>query len=145
MKNIILLIVSAFLIGCSSNQPKRFGEKKYFYQKGFDLNSSETYHKVTYWTTTDNDKHCFKDNPDNKEIVTVNADYIEFAIDHFYKRVAEVDVQIKRMHDGNYIRTIVKHDMNFKLELSSCYFENYGGLFTHNPIVYTSFRLKNQE
>lgn len=140
MMKILSSFILFLLIGCASDL-KKFGQEKYYYQKAFDLNSSETYHRVTYWTTKDNDKHCFKDNPNNKEIITVNADYIEYAIDHFYKRVVEVDVHIKRMHEGNYIRTVVKNDANFKLEIANCYFQNRGGLFTSHNITYTSFRL----
>ena len=97
--------------------------------------------KILYWSTKDNDKHCFKNNLKNKEIITVNSDHVEYAIDHFHNRVATVDVRVKRMHEGNYIETIVKHDINYKLEIATCYFENYGGLFTINKIQYTSFRL----
>lgn len=91
--------------------------------------------------TTDNDKHCFKSNPKNKEIITVNANHIEFAIDHFHTRLMTADVTIYRTNEGNYLRTKVTSNVHMKLEVANCYFKSSAGLFRNNEIVYTSFRL----
>lgn len=136
---LILLIPLAFLFSCSSL--KKFGEKKYFDVKRFDANSEETIYRVAFWSAKENDQHCFKDNPKNKEIITVNADYIEHAITHFYLRVVTADVKIATTDYKKRVEFTVKDDLNFKLEKAYCVFDSYGGLFKTNLVTYVSFRL----
>lgn len=137
----VKLIFPLCFIVMSCTTFHKLNKKEYHFHKEFDLNSYAARATMDWWTTTENDQHCFKDNPNNKEILTVNADHIEFAVTHFYTRVIPVDIQIKQAGGESYTRTVVKHDANFNLEIANCYFKNYGGLFTTNNIQYTSFRL----
>lgn len=137
---LLILLLLLMLSGCAS-ELKKFGPERHFYQKGFDMAGQETFFKVNYWMTKENDKHCFESNPQNKEIITVDAEYIEYAIVRFTKRVAVVDVKNVVKDNKRYLETWVKDDVNFKLETATCFFENPGGLFNNHKVRYISFRL----
>lgn len=103
--------------------------------------------------TTENDQHCFKDNPNNKEIVTVNefgTPY--FVLKHFHQRLSSIGSQLKSKSlskEGFTTITIYEpkvlafDDVEFELEMKSCIIESGGGLFKTNEITYTSYRLKD--
>jgi len=81
---------------------------------------------------------------DNKEIITVNSNYLEFAIDHFYKRVSKINVRHVSSLSKVSVKVIATEEVDFELEMASC-FHSYGSRVTLpvDPVTYTSFRLKN--
>lgn len=141
MSKLITLIMCLTLGACSSLA--RFGEKKYFKQKVFDLNSRYSQTEITYYSTTENDQHCFKDNPQNKEIITVKSEHLDFVIDHFYKRVSKISIVQTSSLNVRAIRVIATEGVNFELEIASCVVKYGAGLITDYSTIYTSFRLKD--
>jgi hypothetical protein len=139
MNKLFLLL---FLVSCSSVD--KFGPYKILKVKSYNLNLEYIQWNIKYWKTTENDQHCFQSNPDNKEIVTVPENHVEYAIDHFYKRVVHVDVNVKRngIHYPR-IEVTTTESTGFDLEIESCSFDSYGGMFgSANKTRYISFRLK---
>ncbi|MCM2350177.1 MAG: hypothetical protein NDI69_09150 [Bacteriovoracaceae bacterium] len=109
------------------------------------MNSQVHYERVKYWLTTDNENHCFDSNPLNKEIMTVNADYINYAISHFYTRTVQVDIVVSRLNrERTRVETVVTDDAHFKLEIARCSFEKFAGLLKTNDVEYISFRLADK-
>ena len=142
MNKLLLILLSIFCISCSSLD--KFGHKKYFKQKAFDITSQHHDFIVDYYVTTDNENHCFNSNPMNKEIMTVNAQHLNYAVAHFYTRVTKVDVKITRYNDERAkINFIVTDDAHFKLETAYCSFKKFGGLLSNHDVEYVSFRLAN--
>jgi hypothetical protein len=144
MNSFILLLLSFLFISCSSRVTK-FGSEKVFKQKSFNLNAQYHQDNIEYYVTRENEEHCFDSNPENKEIITVKSVNIEYAINHFYKRMVNVDINVYRSNlDGPQIRVNTKESVNFNLEMASCSFESIGGLFSNSYPRYTSFRLANK-
>lgn len=141
MSKLITLIMCLACGACSTLN--KFGEKKYFKQKIFNLNSQYSKTEIMYYSTTENDQHCFKDNPQNKEVITVKSEHLDFAVDHFYKRVSKINIVHSSSLNVRSIRVIATENVNFELEMASCIFKHAGGLFTDYDANYTSFRLKD--
>ena len=144
MKALILSLFTVFLISCSSVD--KFGKYKHFKVKSYKMNSELNYREIHYWVTRDNDQHCFDSNPLNKEIVTVDENHLNFALDHFYKRVAAVDIKVTERDGGKYMKLTYNEDTNYKLEMASCAFDRTNGLLRNDLSVrYVSFRLASNE
>lgn len=144
MKNLFFFICLFLLNSCSSSLYK-FGEKRYFNQRVIRHFYSDFYTKSStyYFSIRDDGETCFKDNPKNKETITVDSKYIEFALDHFYKRVAKVNVVVTRV-DSQVVETTVTttENVNFDLEMAYCYVDipvNFP--WYASEIKYVSFRL----
>lgn len=139
MNKLFLLL---FLTSCSS--VSKFGPYKVFTVKNYNADSQYNRWKIKYHVTTENDQHCFESNPNNSEIVTVEEKYIQYAIDHFYKRVVHVDINVRRYATYDpHVEVTTKESVAFELEAASCAFNSFGGIFS--PEVKTrhiSFRLK---
>ncbi len=145
MNKLITIILCIACGACSSLT--KFGEKRYFKQKVINnLNGQHVTQNIMYYSTRDDDdsRHCFESNPDNKEIITVNSNYLEFAIDHFYKRVSKINVRHVSSLSKVSVKVIATEEVDFELEMASC-FHSYGSRVTLpvDPVTYTSFRLKN--
>lgn len=138
----VLMSLCFSMVSCSS--VTKFGTEKHLYVKKFDMSSQANMDAVKYYATRENDEHCFKSNPNNKEIITVKSDHIQYAIDHFYGRVVSVSVKIMNDRGYRYIQSTVKDDANFKLETANCMFEQAGSLFSNQFVMYTSFRLADK-
>ena len=140
MKALILILMSLFFVSCAS--VKKFGVERHFAQRTIDINSEAHEELIQYWTTTENDQHCFESNPKNKEIITVSENYQNYAIEHFYVRLVKVDVVIQRPGDSRpRILAIVTDDAHFKLEKAYCSITMTGNMFRDFHANYVSFRL----
>jgi hypothetical protein len=141
MGKILVLTLSLVLMSCSSFKGKK-DPVKYIQIKTFSLAGEHAQRTMKYYSTTENDDHCFKDNLQNKEIITVDSENTQFAIDHFYKRTTKVD--ITRMHSMGVLHVDVKttEETDYELEVASC-LQTDDYFLVHTDRLMTSFRLKN--
>lgn len=139
MIKIFLLLL---LVSCST--VSKFGPYKLLEVRNYHADSDYNYYTIKYHQTTENDQHCFDSNLDNREIITVNALYAQYAIDHFYKRVVHVDINVRRYATYDpHVEVKTKESVGFELEVESCIFSSFGGIFGPETMTrYVSFKLK---
>lgn len=138
MKSLILILISFILVSCGSH--KKFKGERYFKVKEYINESNQKWKNIFYNYTTENDQHCFIDT-DDREIVTVEDMNTAFAIDHFYKRVVKVDIQVQHRLNGKATIVMTNESAQFDLEIASCLM-GYKDLFVDQRLLYTSFRLR---
>lgn len=141
------ILISLAFIFCSCSSISKFGERKYFKVKTIrnmnnDSKKYESY-QFLYFESRD-DETCFKDNPKNKETITVAEEHLKFALDYFYKRVATVNVTInKRSNHRDETKFEVIEVVPFKLEIAECltYYSRSRPWYDDDPVSFVSFRL----
>jgi hypothetical protein len=119
MQSLIVLICFLFM-SCSSLDGLEKG-KRYFQVNAYDINGDYYKHRVYFYTMKDSEFHCFEDNSKNKEVITLNANYLHYAVDHFFKRKAGIDVKLKQYPNGYKLDVAaIRIDSHIPLEVASC-------------------------
>ena len=143
MKSLYLFIYLILISSCST-KVHRFGEKKYFNQRYIrNIEGDFFTKKSTYYESVKDSESCFESNPKNKETITIDANYVEFALNHFYKRLVKLDVILRKV-DSQVVQTevIATDNVSFNLEVAHCYIEEQTFVSWDNPWHrYVSFRL----
>ncbi len=138
---LLLVIVCLILSSCSSRLLKN-EPKKYFETVAYDLNGEYFKYRVFFYTTKDSEYNCFKENYKNKEVITVKADYLPYAIDHFYKRKAGVSIKLKQYPTGYKLDVgALRIDTEVPLEIASCIQIIKMGLFKTSSLHLVSLRV----
>jgi hypothetical protein len=138
------IILSMALLFCScSTGIKKFGKEQYFKQKVINnIDASYHYEELRFFKTVKNDNEsCFEDNSANNETLTLRADHLHYAIDHFYKRISKVNVKI--VHDDGLRKTqiVATEQINFDLEIAYCKFDFIAKIpWNNSQAMYVSIR-----
>ena len=136
-------------VSCSvfKGSEKRYLEAKVYNQEhDRSVDGEVVRDKIEYYVTTSEDGHCFKENPDNKEIFTVKSDYKEVAIDYFFEHKLKVKV-FKNIHRNQpnglpELKYEISDEVTPPIEVANCYLELIG--FTTNfSEHYVSIRRKD--
>lgn len=138
--NIVILFLILFsCVSCSSLS--KFGGKRQVVFDKYKFNETDlmTYKSVYHRQFVRDGNHCFE-TEDNREIITVSARNLQYAIKHFYGRLVTYSVKIETNSQGG--RSLAMEptvDTNVSVEIAYCSFDSSG----FDSYLYASVRLAN--